>query len=610
MKKLTVKEILEHPELAQFIMPQNAALFVLKNKDYSELKDLISNALQEENNKMFQKKMELSLEEVMQSDNDVETTKQKSKIINDIFKENYSKISADKLMLYIGFTASRVLQALNRANTVTPVQKHEELFFQNGDYVVVNKNDIRADIGKGENTTIDDLRNKLARIVLISAGHFNSNNQKNKKFLSEISGTYFGSGIYGGQEKIRYNERELLDFARSAELITSMSNEGLANAISEGLTQKNILLKHIEKGKVEKKAAVDFMEYGVISEEDFIRKVYKKGNFTQVAEDPEVDSMTKLILFNNNKISLDTFKQIADFSLAFKAYVFKAMTIEEFQNLLQDKELEPKELSFVQDWHLVSVAYSSMTKEDVITDISEFLTHNIFDYTYSMEYLSYMQNRDIIDGKDTKYIQQLIQDFKTNELVNSKENEFVEVSGEALGKAQHYAANLTIDPQVRIDYLKSLGAVKKLRVRGETFIKDGEENLKKRNSLDGYEMFIIPSKKIAVLEKLYETTRDKAGNIQYRKNKNGELIPAVENATYIMPIEMAKEFTEKKNKKDLIKSPYVERSMHTADWAINTQRKISKIRPEVEFDKENTEKWSKRIIENYKANKEKNERGL
>lgn len=389
-----------------------------------------------------------------------------------------------------------------------------------------------------------------------------------------------------------------------------MSNKGLVDAISEGLTQKNILLKHIEKGKIERRVAVDFMEYGAISEEDFIRRVYKKGNFTQVAEDPEVDSMTKLILFNNNRISLDTFKNIADFSLAFKAYIFKAMTIEDFQKLVQNKGLEAEEASFPKDWNMVAVAYSDRSKQDVITDISELLTHNIFDYTQSMKYLSYMQNRDIINGEDRKYIEQLVQDFKTNELISSKENELVEVSGEGVGKAQHYAANLTIDPQVRIDYLKSLGAVKKLKVRGETFIQDSENNHKKRNSLDGYEMFIIPSKKIAVLEKLYETTRDKAGNIQYRKNKKGELIPAVENATYIMPIEMAKEFIEKKNKRDLIRSPYVERSMHTADWAINTQRRIAKIRPEVQFDKENTDKWSKRIRENYIANKERNERTL
>ena len=127
------------------------------------------------------------------------------------------------------------------------------------------------------------------------------------------------------------------------------------------------------------------MEYGVISEEDFIRRVYKKGNFTQVAEDPEVDPMTKLILFNNNRISLDTFKKIADFSLAFKAYVFKAMSIEDLQSLVQTKGLEPEESSFEQDWNMIAVAYKDRPKQDIITDISELLTHNVFDYTNSMK---------------------------------------------------------------------------------------------------------------------------------------------------------------------------------------------------------------------------------
>lgn len=61
MKKLTVKEILNHPELAQYIMPQNCALFLLKNKDYSELENLISIALQDENNKMLQEKWDSHL---------------------------------------------------------------------------------------------------------------------------------------------------------------------------------------------------------------------------------------------------------------------------------------------------------------------------------------------------------------------------------------------------------------------------------------------------------------------------------------------------------------------------------------------------------------------
>lgn len=239
-----------------------------------------------------------------------------------------------------------------------------------------------------------------------------------------------------------------------------------------------------------------------------------------------------------------------------------------------------------------------------LTEISELLTHDIFDYSTSMEYLKHMQHRGIISEEERQYIEVLCQNFKTDELINNRENELLDVTGEGEKLVQPRVPRLTIDPQIRLNYLRSLGAVKKLRVRGETFLKDSPENSGKRNSLDGYEMFIIPSKKIAVLEKLYETTRDKQGNIVYRKNKNGELIPAIENATYFIPIAMAKDFVEKKNKRDLIKSPFVERVYHTADWVVNCERKMHLIVPSIELSKENSKKWDAKVRENYTQNKE------
>lgn len=607
MGKLTVKEILNNPELAQYIVPQNCNLFLLKRGDYELVANMANTSVTEAYRSIAEMQDNKEIDDILKMaplDRDALVTKEYAKGINEVFKNYQSKISSDKLMLYLGFTAMRTLQALNRIDTSTPVKSNREIFFENGDYIVVNGKSINGNINGQADTTVSDIRNRLARVALIAASQFENNNQKNKRFSSEISGAYFNSGINNGQEKIKFTEKELLDFARGYELMSSMTSVALSQAIEEKLINKNVLLKHFEKGKINRDFAVNLMLDGVISEDDFVKRVHKKNNISEVVQDPQTSDIVKLILFDRQKISVDTFREIADFSLAYKAYAFKDITIDAFQDLVKTKGLEPNEATFAEDWNFVATAYSHENKEDIITGITELLTHDIFNYKHSMEYLKYMANRKVITDKDAKYIEGLMQDFRIDELENNKDNELVEVTGESSKGIQAHTKNLTIDPQVRINYLTTLGAVKKLRVKGETFLKDSPENKGKRNSLDGYELFIIPSKKIAVLEKLYETTRDKNGNMVYRKNKKGELIPAVENATYIMPIEMAKEFAENKNKKDLIRSPYVERAMHIADWSISVERSIRKLRPEVEFNKENSKKWNELIAQNYKKNKD------
>lgn len=610
MGRLTVKEILKHPELAQYIKPQNCNLFLLKRTDYEQVANMANVSITEAMQRIVEEHREDEVdifEKMSSADKDVLVTKEYAKSINEVFRDYQNKISSDKLMLYLGFTAMRALQALNRTIANAPIKDSREVFFENGDYLVVNSQSVRGNIAGKPETTIDNMKDRLARVVLLTASQFENANpkaQKNKKNLSEISGIYFNSGLHEGEEKIRFTEKELVDFARGYELMTSMTPETLKQSIEEKLLNKNALIKHFEKGKINKDAAVNFMLEGVITEDEFVKRIYKKKTMAEVAKDPETSDLTKLILFDKQKISVDTFKEIADFSIAYKAYAFKDITVDAFQDLVKSKGLEPDEATFQADWNFVATAYTHESKEDVITSITEFLTHNIFNYKNSMEYLKYMTDRGVITANDAKYIEGIVQDFRIDELENSKDNELVEVSGETSKGVQAHTRNLTIDPQVRINYLTSLGAVKKLRVKGETFLKDAPENRGKRNSLDGYELFIIPSKKIAVLEKLYETTRDKNGNMVYRKNQKGELIPAIENATYVMPIEMAKEFVENKNKKDLIRSPYVERAMHTADWAISVERSIKKIRPEVEFNKENSKKWNERVRQNYKKNKD------
>lgn len=162
------------------------------------------------------------------------------------------------------------------------------------------------------------------------------------------------------------------------------------------------------------------------------------------------------------------------------------------------------------------------------------------------------------------------------------ENELVDVTEE---KKEAKPSSFVIDPSVRLGYFQSLGGVKKVQMQGQNFIKDSEDRVGKRNSLDGYEMFVIPAKSIAVLEKLYETSRDQNGNIDYVRNQNGEKVPAIESETYFMPMNMARDFMENSNKRAMLRSPFVEKAYHTSDWVISAGQKMDRIMLEMALAK-------------------------
>ncbi len=169
------------------------------------------------------------------------------------------------------------------------------------------------------------------------------------------------------------------------------------------------------------------------------------------------------------------------------------------------------------------------------------------------------------------------------------ENELVEITEE---KKEAKPSSFVIDPSVRLGYFQSLGEVKKVQLQGQNFIKDSDDRIGKRNSLDGYEMFVIPSKAIAVLEKLYETSRDQSGNIGYVRNQAGERVPAIESETYFMPMSMARDFMEGNNKREMLRSPFVEKAYHTSNWVINAGQKMDRIMLEMAMAKNDRDEMS------------------
>ena len=342
--------------------------------------------------------------------------------------------------------------------------------------------------------------------------------------------------------------------------------------IKKKLVSKHHIIRALANDVIDKNLAIELLLDGILTKEEVITKVFKKANLSQVAMDEKTSFKSNLLLYSSGKIGIN------DLEIAVEKYQEEPI---DFKNIGND-----------------IVPYF----KDNVNKISELLTHKVLDYTSSMEFLEMLQQGKIISDEQKKYLEKIMNDFRCNELYNESVNEEIHGNGKNPTPIK-YRPGLTIDPNMRIQYLKSIGSVKKIKIRGKSFIIDEDEKTKK-NSLDGYELFIIPDKKIAVLEKLYEVKTDTNGDMVYRKDKDGKLIPAINNATYILPIGMAKEFAEKRNKRELIKSPYVHRANHSLDWVENMQIKMRIINPEIEFEKENTEVWRDKIRQNYIKNKE------
>ena len=232
--------------------------------------------------------------------------------------------------------------------------------------------------------------------------------------------------------------------------------------------------------------------------------------------------------------------------------------------------------------------------------IGELLTHNVLNYDESISFLSFLVEHKHIAQEQSDYYEKLMSDFKTNQLLNISQVEELGYTGQKTGET--HKAGVAIDPNLRIKYLKSIGSVKRIIIKGKKMLSD-QTGRERKNTIDGYELLILPEKRIGILEKFYESTRSASNDIGYKHNKKGELIPAISNATYIIPIGLAKELAENKNKQELLRLPYVRRCFHTANWVNMLESRIKEVSPEIEFDKQNTDIWAKKISENYRTNR-------
>lgn len=560
---MTIDEMLNKKQLNYYINPSECNFFVNKASEANNLRIVFQTEVSEylwmENNP--------NVECFAPDNSDAYMTAIQGNALKNIILLNKEKINSNLLALYLGGISQKYLNWVLSAENGKNKENHE-FCYADGEIVTINKNNISTN---KPDISLEDIKSRLAEGILITANQFSNL----RKSLSK-SDVYVERGISQKQVREVFDTETLKKFAKSKEVISSLNPDKFSEYIKSGLIKKWDVIKYIDKQMIPADIAVSLMEEGIFSKEDVYSKVLHIKNDKDLATLDRISFPSKLLLYSIGRMKISDLE--------------KAVKFEEKKNGINISK---------KDFSKISKYYKGN-----INKISEILTHNVLDFTLSMDFLNELVSENCINIEDKNYLVNIMNDFKTNELLNKTENERF-ISGN-IGpiRPKTHTNGVTIDPNLRKQYFESIGDVKEIFINGERLISDESEGVTAKNSLDGYQLIIIPDKKIAVLEKFYEVKRNEKGKLEYKTDKKGNYIAATEQATYIMPIAMAKDFAEKKNKQQLKESPYVARTLHSMNWITNTEDAMKKIAQradlDVEFDKENTDKWAKMVLENYK----------
>jgi len=642
--KRSVQEILDMPEFNLFFNPQEVLFFILKRRDaiqiINEISDLISQKSMESmdpekrdkeiesykhrvtENATFGLKIEDKLEKInsimefikqsgssasqeeikaknaeydrlakeldemiaqsdLQSkqikeaglrltDSDAYATHMNAEASREVLSRNTKKISGDSYVLFQAMLAKKYYEWLMKAESGKHVG-HDEFCFASGLIVSIDDNEVKTNARHGE-IKIAEVKDMLIE-TMCKANQIMQQTPAYKNKPLSISGMYISRGVasFGKSEPEGITSKSLADFLKSPSFIASLDPYKLSDYVQKGYIKRNDLIRVLKKSSLPENMIVEILSKGLVSERE-VFKVLGISSYADLVKRRNYSLESGLVLYSSGKLS-----------------------IQELEKLFKDKE--DVQMPSERFWKRISEYYRGN-----INKISELITHNVIDYTSSMEFLDYLEFDFAVTNKQRSYLESIMNDFKDDELVNIVPNG-LRTGGGSRVKYKH-VPNLTIDPEMRKSYLRSVGDVKELRIKGSPLLKDDSAGVTKKNSLDGYQLVILPDKKVAILEKFYEVERDKDDNIVYKRDKEGNLIPAIENATYIIPIGMARDFATRKNKQQLMHSRFVRRAAHTLNWVENVESKIKEINPEAKFNKENTAKWAKKISDNYKKLKE------
>lgn len=560
---MTLDELLKVKQLNYYIDSSEFAFFSNKNKDAADLKVIFDTDLSEY---LYMQGIQKPEIDCFNPDNsDAFMTAIQGNLMKTIISLNKQKINTSSLTVFLGGLSQKYLTWILDAEKGKHTGR-DEFCYADGEIVVIDGNKVTTN---NPAVSYKEIKSRLAEGVLIASNQFSQN-----KRPYNVNGTYIGRGFRQNVSRENFSSDRLSKFAKTQGVISSLDSSKFPEYVKSGIVKKWDVIKYINKQILPEDIAIDLMIAGIISPKEMYEVLHIKSD-KDLPKCDKIKFASKLLLYSAGKIKIDDLEKAA-----------------KYEEKRGEITLESEDISKIAKHY-----------KGNINKISELLTHNVLDFSLSMKFLDSLAQQQAITEEDRTYLVNIMNDFKVSELLNETENEKFGSEGTGNGRAKTYTNGVTIDPNIRKEYFKSIGDVKEIFINGQRLISDDSDGVTEKNSLDGYQLIIIPDKKIAVLEKFYEVKRNKEGKIEYKTDKKGNLIAATEQATYIMPIAMAKDFAEQKNKQQLIKSPYVSRTFHSMNWIKNTEEAMKKVARrtglDIEFDRENTDKWADMVRENY-----------
>lgn len=555
-KRVSLKEILSNPLFYYLniygLYPQN---FTTNNKDAVEI-------IREFNNLIQRTQSQITVAE--KSNDEIYDDLEKGYI--NILLKNENKINVEKYIASAGIFSAQLIEDTDASK----LRNYVHLSYLNGESVSYGK-DGNKNFKFYTALDVEDSRIGKCFYEAAAIAHAMLSARYQKKpliFSGKIK--YHDSAQY---EDYKFSTKKLDEIFKTPNII-KIPSFMVSDFIKEGILQKDKVMYALKKKAKEKKL-----------------EEYKDSYLLYLLAEGAIEPSD---LFRHFAITpAQLIKRDVTWDSRFLAYINGKVSVKDLENAKLDDftnfEIQPSTLRLY---------------KGKINQIAEILTHNVLDSQSSESYLEQLQEQKVITEEDRAYLKKIMIDFKTEQLLNNADNEsFFNQTSKLHGEISipTFKQGIAIDPVLRAEYLRSIGAIKSVKIKG---VNEETSKENRENGLDGYELLVLPDKEVAILEKFYECTRDEKGNVKYRLNKSGNKIPATDNATYILPIELARDLVESKNKRQLLDNPLVSRSFHTANWVGITERKIMQVNREVEFDENNTKKYRDLIEKNYKRNHE------
>ena len=460
MSKLSLKDILNIQPLSFYIEAQEFGNFVTKRSDYEILANLYNS---EKIDKIFSNVSKtnedatgegLFEERDFKKDSDCMVTSLYGKALEDVLLANEKKVDTEKLLLFLAGLAVFYVTKIENG-------KKEEIVYRNGDIVIADKGKL---VGKSKDSDeykpIDDLlfKQSLVEGIFIAYRMLQEQIKKNKNI--NVSGVYVGRGTNAKDSRFTFDLNFFEKVCDEKQLYLFFSNQKIEELLQKRILSKQQVLKHVSK-----EMNLILFKEGIFEKSELLNKVFKAKNFDEVLKRKNESIQTKLLIYLIGETDIETLR----------------------------KSFSNREESFLK------IFYNSIANMvDTKKQLGEILTHDIFTYSEAMEFLDALLEKGVIDQEQKEYYKKIREDFDTNEIISDAVTGKIDFKRKPTDEV-YKKSTLSIDPDLRFDYFESIGTVKRILINGEFAVSEADEDLRKRsNSLDGYELLVIPEKRIAV----------------------------------------------------------------------------------------------------------------